>query len=215
MRIVGEPLVIHDLCAGAEIETRVAEMLRRVGLSAEHLRRYPHELSGGQRQRVGIARALIINPEVIVADEPVSALDVSIQAQVLNLLDELRQSFKLSMIMISHNISVIQHACHRVAVMYLGQIVEMGAADDIVMDPRHPYTEALVSAVPAPNPRVQRKRIVLTGDVPSPVDPPSGCRFRTRCAHAKPHCATEQPQLREMQPGHFVACHFSAEIYGG
>ncbi len=215
-RIVGEPLVIHDLCTKSEITDRVAEMLKKVGLAPHYMRRYPHELSGGQRQRVGIARALIMNPELIVADEPVSALDVSIQAQVLNLLDDLKDEFRLSLIMVSHNMAVIQHACDRVAVMYLGQLIEIAAADEIVIAPRHPYTEALVSAVPIPDPgaRRSRSRTVLEGDVPSPVDPPPGCRFHTRCPHAQARCAMERPELREVRAGHLTACHFSEKIYG-
>ncbi len=201
-RTVGEPLIVHDLCKGQELGERVAELLRKVGLLPDHMRRYPHELSGGQRQRVGIARALIVNPELIVADEPVSALDVSIQAQVLNLLTELQDEFRLSMIMISHNMAVIQHACDRVAVMYLGQLVEMADADEIVIAPCHPYTEALVSAVPIPDPHAKRSRIILKGDVPSPVDPPAGCRFHPRCPHAKALCAAEPPQLREIRECH-------------
>lgn len=211
--IVSEPLVIHRLCGRAEIVDRVADLLKKVGVSPDHMRRYPHELSGGQRQRVGIARALIVNPELIVADEPVSALDVSVQAQVLNLLSDLKEEFHLSLIMISHNMSVIQHACDRVAVMYLGQIVELAGADEVVMAPCHPYTEALVSAVPIPDPRAKKERILLKGDVPSPIDPPAGCRFHTRCPHAKPRCTAEQPELREVRPGHFAACHFSEELY--
>ena len=212
--IVGEPLRIHQLCEPAETEARTAAMLRKVGLGPDHMRRYPHELSGGQRQRVGIARALISNPEMVVADEPVSALDVSIQAQVLNLIADLRQEMRLSMVMISHNMAVIQHACDRIAVMYLGQIVELAAADEIVIAPAHPYTEALVSAVPVADPTARRRRIVLQGDVPSPIDPPSGCRFHTRCPHARPQCAAEVPALREVRPGHLAACHLSKEIYG-
>ena len=213
-RIVGEPLRIHRLCDEHAIEARTAEMLRKVGLGPDHMPRYPHELSGGQRQRVGIARALISNPEMVVADEPVSALDVSIQAQVLNLIADLRREMQLSMLMISHNMAVIQHACDRIAVMYLGQIVELGAADEIVVAPAHPYTEALVSAVPVPDPSAQRRRIVLKGDVPSPIDPPSGCRFHTRCPHATPQCAAEVPLLQEVRPGHWAACHRSRQIYG-
>ena len=215
-RAVGEPLVIHALCDKSEIRDRVAQMLGKVGLPPEYMRRYPHELSGGQRQRVGIARALITGPQLVVADEPVSALDVSIQAQVLNLLDELKEEFQLSMIMISHNMAVIQHACDRVAVMYLGRIVEIAPADEIVMAPRHPYTEALVSAVPDPDPgtRQVRRRIILRSDVPSPVHPPPGCRFHTRCTHAEARCMTEVPELRKIRPQHLVACHFSEKIYG-
>ncbi len=211
--IVAEPLVIHKLCTKTEIRNRVADLLKKVGMSPDHMRRYPHELSGGQRQRIGIARALIVNPELIVADEPVSALDVSVQAQVLNLLGDLKEEFRLSLIMISHNMSVIQHASDRVAVMYLGQIVELAAADEVVMAPCHPYTVALVSAVPVPDPRAKKERILLKGDVPSPIDPPAGCRFHTRCPHAKPRCATEQPELREVRSAHFAACHFSEELY--
>lgn len=213
-RIVSEPLVIHELCAKSDIADRVAELLRKVGLLPDHMRRYPHELSGGQRQRVGIARALIVNPELIVADEPVSALDVSIQAQVLNLLEDLKEEFRLSLIMISHNMAVIQQTCDRVAVMYLGQLVEVAGADEIVISPCHPYTEALVSAVPVPDPHATRSRILLKGDVPSPIDPPAGCRFHTRCPHAKALCSMEQPQLREVRPGHWAACHFAEQIYG-
>jgi peptide/nickel transport system ATP-binding protein len=212
-RIVGEPLVVHALCAKSEIEERVTEIMDKVGLSSDYLRRYPHELSGGQRQRVGIARALIVNPELLVADEPVSALDVSIQAQVLNLLDELKAEFQLSVIMISHNMAVIQHACDRVAVMYLGQIVEVCAADEVVMSPRHPYTEALVSAVPVPDPSARTARMVLKGDVPSPLDPPPGCRFHTRCPYARARCQEEQPVLRSVADGHLAACHFSEALY--
>jgi oligopeptide/dipeptide ABC transporter ATP-binding protein len=211
-RTVAEPLVIHELCPPAEISDRVAQMLSKVGLGADHMRRYPHELSGGQRQRVGIARALIVNPELVVADEPVSALDVSIQAQVLNLIEDLKQEFRLSLIMISHNMAAIQHACDRVAVMYLGQIVEMAESDELVMAPRHPYTMALVSAVPVPDPGVKRKRILLKGDVPSPINPPAGCRFHTRCPHAEKRCAGEAPLLREIGPGHFAACHFAGQF---
>ena len=213
-RIVGEPLQIHDLCDAAEVMERTAAMLRKVGLGADHMRRYPHELSGGQRQRVGIARALISTPELVVADEPVSALDVSIQAQVLNLLAELRQEMQLSMIMISHNMAVIQHSCDRIAVMYLGQLVEIASADEIVMAPAHPYTAALVSAVPVPDPTARRQRIILQGDVPSPIDPPAGCRFHTRCPHAGIQCAVETPGLREVRSNHWVSCHRSEEIYG-
>jgi oligopeptide/dipeptide ABC transporter ATP-binding protein len=211
-RTVGEPLVIHGLCAPAEIGDRVAQMLAKVGLTTDHMRRYPHELSGGQRQRVGIARALVVNPELVVADEPVSALDVSIQAQVLNLLDELKAEFHLSLVMISHNMAAIQHACDRVAVMYLGQIVELAPADDLVVAPRHPYTMALVSAVPVPDPKVKRRRILLKGDVPSPVAPPDGCRFHPRCPHAEKRCSTETPALREIEPARFAACHFAGQI---
>ena len=213
-RIVGEPLQIHHLCNAAEVTERTAAMLRKVGLGSDHMQRYAHELSGGQRQRVGIARALISGPELVVADEPVSALDVSIQAQVLNLLAELRHEMQLSMIMISHNMAVIQHSCDRIAVMYLGQIVELGSADEVVMTPAHPYTDALVSAVPVPDPTVRRQRIILQGDVANPVDPPTGCRFHTRCPHARPQCTAETPELREVRANHWVSCHRSEDIYG-
>jgi oligopeptide/dipeptide ABC transporter ATP-binding protein len=213
-RIVGEPLAVHGLCAKGEVEARVAAMLGKVGLSPDYMRRYPHELSGGQRQRVGIARALIVDPELLIADEPVSALDVSIQAQVLNLLDALKGEFRLSIVMISHNMAVIQHACDRVAVMYLGQIVEVCAADEVVMAPRHPYTEALVSAVPVPDPAARpTRRRVLKGDVPSPLDPPAGCRFHTRCPYARPRCREEPPALRAVGNDHWAACHYSEELY--
>ncbi len=211
--IVAEPLVVHALCAKRERAERVAAMLAKVGLSADYMRRFPHELSGGQRQRVGIARAVIVNPELLVADEPVSALDVSIQAQVLNLLDDLKEEFQLSLVMISHNMAVIQHACDRVAVMYLGEIVEICAADEVVMAPRHPYTEALVSAVPDLEPSARGKRIVLKGDVPSPLDPPAGCRFHTRCPHAKTRCREEAPAMRSVSENHLAACHYSEELY--
>jgi oligopeptide/dipeptide ABC transporter ATP-binding protein len=212
--LLREPLVVHGPTSESEMHDRAAAMLSKVGLRPDHAQRYPHELSGGQRQRVGIARALIVQPELLVADEPVSALDASIQAQVLNLLEDLRDELQLSVVMISHNIAVVQHACDRIAVMYLGQIVEIAAADDVVMSPRHPYSEALISAVPSPEPGAAKNRIVLKGDVPSPVNPPSGCRFHTRCVHARADCATAVPVLREVAPGHYAACHYSESIYG-
>jgi oligopeptide/dipeptide ABC transporter ATP-binding protein len=213
-RLLREPLVVHGTTSRSEIDDRVATMLDKVGLRADHARRYPHELSGGQRQRVGIARALIAGPDLVVADEPVSALDASIQAQVLNLLEDLRDELRLSLLLISHNIAVVQHACDRIAVMYLGQIVEVAPADDVVMAPRHPYTEALISAVPLPEPGAARDRVVLKGDVPNPANPPAGCRFHTRCPHARHDCASVVPPLREVAPGHFAACHYSEAIYG-
>jgi oligopeptide transport system ATP-binding protein len=203
---VGEPLEIHGLGQGRQKEERVAELLEKVGLSPEHMRRYPHEFSGGQRQRIGIARALALNPKLIICDEPVSALDVSIQAQVINLLEDLQEEFGLAYLLIAHDLSVVEHIADRVAIMYLGRIVELASAADIYANPQHPYTEALLSAVPIPDPKTKRKRLLLPGDVPSPINPPSGCAFHPRCPLKVPECEQVVPELQELLPGHQAAC---------
>ncbi|MCI5846153.1 MAG: ABC transporter ATP-binding protein [Candidatus Limiplasma sp.] len=207
--IVGEPLDIHHLCATKkEREERIAELLNLVGLNSDHARRYAHEFSGGQRQRIGIARALAVNPRFIVCDEPVSALDVSIQAQVINTFEELQQKLGIAYLFIAHDLLVVQHISRRIAVMYLGKIVEIGPGDDIINNPQHPYTQSLISAIPIPDPDIARTRhrIPLEGDVPSPLHMPTGCPFRTRCRYATERCAAECPSLQETAPGHSIAC---------
>jgi oligopeptide transport system ATP-binding protein len=210
--IVGEPLEIHKIARGRAKEEIVANILEKVGLRPEHMRRYPHEFSGGQRQRIGIARALALNPKLIIGDEPVSALDVSIQAQVINLLEDLQQEFNLTYLIIAHDLSVVEHISDRVAVMYLGKIVELATDRELYTNPSHPYTEALLSAVPRPDPALRKQRIILPGDVPSPINPPSGCRFHTRCLYAKADCKTVEPELQDIGGGHYTACHYWQEV---
>jgi peptide/nickel transport system ATP-binding protein len=207
--IVSEPLKAHQISSGKEMEDRVALLLQRVGLRPEYMRRYPHAFSGGQRQRIGIARALALDPRLVIADEAVSALDVSVQAQILNLLEDLRAEFDLTYLFISHDLSVVEYIADRVAVMYVGKLVEVADTRRLFSAPRHPYTEALLSAVPKPDPRMKSSRIILPGDVADPANPPSGCYFHPRCRYAQPCCATDVPPLREIEPGHFSACHFA------
>ena len=205
--IVGEPLFNYQLAEGKERHDRVRQLFARVGLRAEHMRKYPHEFSGGQRQRLGIARALAVNPKLIIGDEPVSALDVSVQAQVINLMTDLQDEFGLSYLFIAHDLAVVEHISHRVAVMYLGKIVELTDKKSLFTNPLHPYTEALLAAVPIPAPRAKKKRIILAGDVPSPIRPPPGCRFHTRCPYVEEVCRRVEPPIQEVTPGHSVACH--------
>lgn len=210
--IVADPLRIHNVASGKELEDRVAELLERVGLHGEHMRRYPHAFSGGQRQRVGIARALALEPELVVADEAVSALDVSVRAQILNLMIELQKEFNLTYLFISHDLSVVEYIADRVAVMYVGQLVELAPTSELYQRPLHPYTAALLSAIPIADPRRRSERVILEGDVADPANPPSGCYFHPRCRFAKDICKTEKPELREVYDGHTVACHFAEEL---
>jgi oligopeptide transport system ATP-binding protein len=205
--IISAPLEIHRLARGTEIEDRIADLLKKVGLPSESMRRYPHEFSGGQRQRIGIARSLAVEPELIIADEPVSALDVSIQAQILNLLQDLQDELGLAYIIIAHDLSVIRHISNQIAVMYLGRIVELAPSAELYTNPLHPYSEALLSAVPIPDPAIKKKRITLKGDVPSPIDPPAGCRFHPRCPYRFGPCDEVEPELKQLAGDHIVACH--------
>ena len=207
-QIIGEPLDVFRISTKKERRDRIAYLLQKVGLSPDHARRYPHEFSGGQRQRIGIARALALNPKLIIGDEPVSALDVSIQAQVINLLEDIQKEFNLSYMIIAHDLAVVEHVCDRIAVMYLGRIVELAKDRELYTSPLHPYTVALLSAIPVPDPNITKKRIILEGDVPSPMRPPSGCHFHTRCSRKKEVCEVTVPELTEIKEGHFVACHF-------
>ncbi len=210
--LIAEPLIIHGIASGKEAEQRVANLMASVGLNPDYMQRYPHEFSGGQRQRIGLARTLSLNPRLVVADEPVSALDVSVQAQVLNLLQELKDRLNLTLIFVAHDLSVVEHISDRIAVMYVGKIVEMAPTVELLRSPLHPYTEALLSAIPPADPMVVQERIKLQGEVPSPANPPSGCIFHTRCNYAKPECATLVPELQEVGPGHYVACHLAKEL---
>jgi peptide/nickel transport system ATP-binding protein len=212
LEIVGAPLRAMNLAKGRELEDRVAEMLKRVGMRPEYMRRYPHAFSGGQRQRIGLARALAPNPKFVVCDEPVSALDVSVQAQILNLLQDLQADMGLTYLFVAHDLSVVAHISDRVAVMYVGKMVELAPTHELFENPKHPYTEALMSAIPRPDPRPRQKRILLTGEVANPANPPSGCYFHPRCTYAKDICKTEEPPFEEVTPGHYVKCHLAKEL---
>jgi peptide/nickel transport system ATP-binding protein len=212
LEIVGEPLYVNKVAEGSELKNRVAELLRVVGLRPEYMTRYPHAFSGGQRQRIGVARALALNPQLIVCDEPVSALDVSVQAQIINLLQDLQQEFGLTYLFISHDLSVVEYISNRVAVMYVGKLVEYALTDELFMNPRHPYTEALLSAVPKPDPRIKTDQIILEGDIADPSRPPSGCYFHPRCRYRIARCETEEPGMRLIAPDHFVSCHRAEEL---
>jgi peptide/nickel transport system ATP-binding protein len=212
LEIVGEPLRNHGIATGSEMKDRVAELLRVVGLRPEYMTRYPHAFSGGQRQRIGVARALALHPQLVVCDEPVSALDVSVQAQILNLLQNLQKDFGLTYLFISHDLSVVEHISDRVAVMYVGKLVESATTSELFLNPRHPYTEALLSSVPKPDPRIRTEAVPLTGEVADPAHPPSGCYFHPRCRYCVERCKSEEPQLREISPDHFVSCHRAEEL---
>jgi peptide/nickel transport system ATP-binding protein/oligopeptide transport system ATP-binding protein len=209
---VAEPLLVHGLASRRTVRAQTIELLQTVGLGAEHYDRYPHEFSGGQRQRIGIARALAVRPRLVIADEPVSALDLSIQAQIVNLLQDLQQQFGLTYLFISHDLGIVEHLCNRVAVMYLGRIVELAPAEQLYHAPRHPYSEALLNAVPVADPTRAGRRLILGGEIPSAANPPSGCHFHPRCPYGRELCRTDYPPLTEQAPGHFAACHFSAEV---
>ncbi|MBA3945317.1 MAG: ATP-binding cassette domain-containing protein [Herpetosiphonaceae bacterium] len=210
--LIAEPLVIHDMAHDRELDKAVEELMESVGLDPNYMQRYPHQFSGGQRQRIGLARTLALNPRLIIADEPVSALDVSVQAQVLNLLQELKERLGLTMIFIGHDLSVVEHTCDRIAVMYVGKLVELTEAETLLRHPLHPYTEALISAIPPADPDIKQNRIMLHGDIPSPANPPSGCVFHTRCPYAQDICKVEVPALVEVEPHHFASCHFAKEL---
>jgi len=210
--IIGEPLIIHGVAKGRELEDRVAELMEAVGLNPAYMRRYPHQFSGGQRQRIGLARTLSLNPRLIIGDEPVSALDVSVQAQVLNLMQELQRKLGLTLLFVAHDLSVVEHISDRIVVMYVGRIVEMTETTTLLKNPLHPYTEALISAVPPADPDLHYERIILEGDVPSPANPPSGCVFHPRCQYAQEICKTEIPTLTEVKPEHFASCHFADKL---
>ncbi len=212
LQIVGEPLLVNGVAHGSELKDRVAELLKVVGLRSEYMSRYPHAFSGGQRQRIGVARALALNPQLVVCDEPVSALDVSIQAQILNLLQDLQEQFHLTYLFISHDLSVVEHISDRVAVMYVGKLVEGATTEELFINPQHPYSEALLSAVPKPDPRLRTEAIVLPGDVADPANPPGGCYFHPRCQYRVDRCETEEPALRQIAPDHFVSCHRAEEL---
>jgi oligopeptide/dipeptide ABC transporter ATP-binding protein len=210
--IIGEPLIIHRVAKGQEMEDRVGELMTQVGLDPGYMRRYPHEFSGGQRQRIGLARTLSLSPRLVIADEPVSALDVSVQAQVLNLIEGLQRDLGLTLLFIAHDLSVVEHISDRIAVMYVGKLAEMADTEELLHHPLHPYAEALISAVPPADPAIEMRRIILEGDVPSPAHPPSGCVFHPRCRYAQDVCSQEMPKLEEIEPGHYASCHFAGEL---
>jgi peptide/nickel transport system ATP-binding protein len=210
--IIAEPLLVNNIAKGRQAQERVAELLQLVGLRPEYMRRYPHAFSGGQRQRIVVARALALNPRLVLMDEPTSALDVSIQAQTLNLLKELQSRLNLSYLFISHNLGVVEHVSDRVAVMYVGRIVEIAPTERLYQKPKHPYTEALLASIPKPDPKRNKRRVAITGEIPNPANPPSGCHFHPRCPYAQPICSQEAPPLREITPGQFAACHFSESL---